>query len=424
MVLGAPIDLALLVPAAERWLVACGVLALFLMASWLPRALRRCRPDEARTLAALTLSAALALLIGAAALPGERVLLPAGVGAAAVMAALVRDGYRGLREPRRRWLAALGAALLVLTGIVLSAVALPVKGHWFGQMATSSRHVAREAEVDAPGPARVVVLHLPDLQALLLPLVRAAESGASPARLAQSLADRERGQLPAGRDGFGLAGSSVLSLGTTEHQVRRTGVDRRELFTPTGTLLDGAWAGLFRTRRSPLPPGTEIATEAYRIRVLDARAGRPTRIEVRFDRSLDYSDPGAAALAGGRWRTPCCPPCPPTVAPPPPSCWSASPRVPPSREATTQPNGVDMHSEPMIAVRDVRASAAWYGPLRSKNAPRRSRSRPPTGAARPPTGTAVGAGPVSKPWVVYHCRTRWSMVRSNAIPLWSTFGYV
>ena len=104
LVLGAPIDLALLVPAAERWLIACGVLALLLMASWLPRALRRCRPDEARMLAALTLSSALALLIGAPALPGERVLLPAGVGAAAVTAGgTSKDGGGWRRWARRCW---------------------------------------------------------------------------------------------------------------------------------------------------------------------------------------------------------------------------------------------------------------------------------------------------------------------------------
>jgi hypothetical protein len=152
------------------------------------------------------------------------------------------------------------------------------------------------AEVDGPGRTQVVVLHLDDLLALFLPFVRAVELDLRPEWLARVIAGAPDVGLPGGRDRLGTGGWSVLSLGTSEHQARRTGRDRFELWTEDGTLADGALAMAFRGKRG-VPAGTVVRTAVHEVRVLEARDGRPTRIEVRFPRSLD--DPSLVLL---EWR--------------------------------------------------------------------------------------------------------------------------
>jgi hypothetical protein len=103
---------------AQLGLVFLGLLALLLVASWLRLALRRLAPEEARNIRWLGAGALLSLLPPAAGLPSEHTLLPASIGAAPVLAVLVRDGIRLWRESRgilrRGW-----------AGAILTAVALP-----------------------------------------------------------------------------------------------------------------------------------------------------------------------------------------------------------------------------------------------------------------------------------------------------------
>jgi hypothetical protein len=76
--------------------------------------------------------------------------------------------------------------------------------------------------------------------------------------------------------------------------LRRTAADTLELSTPDGTLLDGPWPSVFRSRSLPLPRGSVVRTSYMTVAILDDRDGRPTRASFQFTRSLD--DPSLVFL--------------------------------------------------------------------------------------------------------------------------------
>jgi hypothetical protein len=284
----APSDLVPLDSRLGPPLIVLGLLACAGLILWLPRALRRMDEREAQTVRWMGLGAAGSLLVGTPALLGDRVLLAAGLGGAVVIAALLRDAWRFLRERRRVVGAALGLLSLGLPNLIVSPLALPGKIIFFADLFADSRRVAREADIDAPVPARVVVVAMDDLLAIDLPAVRAVEQGLPPAQLA-SLA------LQAGLpDRIGYLGTTTLSLAAANHRLRRTATDELELSTPEGTLLDGIWATTLRSPSIPLPRGSVVTTSFMTATVLEDRDGKPTRIAFRFDRPLD--DPSLVFL--------------------------------------------------------------------------------------------------------------------------------
>jgi hypothetical protein len=147
------------------------------------------------------------------------------------------------------------------------------------------RRLAREAEIAAPVPARVVVVALDDLFPLDLLAVRAFEQGRTPEQL-RPIA-RGEGATLAGPDTLGVLGGGVLSMAAPEHRLRRTGADTLELATPDGTMLDGPWPALFRAGSLPLPRGAVVRTSYMTATVLDDRAGRPTRVAFQFTKPVD-----------------------------------------------------------------------------------------------------------------------------------------
>jgi hypothetical protein len=300
LLLGAPIDFVQLDARLRLPLLGVGAGAVLGLALWLPRALRRMTAEEARGVRWLAWGAAGALLAGTPALLGERVLLAASLGGAAVVAALLRDAWRLWRARRARVTATIAIALLGLPHLALGVVTLPAKTIFVvGLLGESSRKLAREAEISAPVPARAVVIALEDLSAIHLPAVRAFEQGLEPERLRRFWRDRERGVLPL-PDRMGYQGSTVLSLATTGHNLRRTAGDAFQLSTPGGTLLDGPWASCLRHPSLALPRGTVISLRYMTATVLDDRGGVPTRVELRFDRPLE--DPSLIFLVFSEGR--------------------------------------------------------------------------------------------------------------------------
>ena len=291
----APADFVPLDPRLGPPLVVLGLLACAGLAVWLPRALRRMDEKEAQAVRWMGLGAAGALLGGTPALLGDRVLLAAGLGGAVVIAALLRDAWRFFRARRRLVGAAVGLLALGLPNLIVSAVALPGKIVFLGALFADSRRVAREADIAAAVPARVVVVAMDDLLAIDLPAIRAVEQGRPAAELASLVLDGKGdghpGVLP---DRLGYLGTTTLSLAATAHRLRRTAVDEFELSTPDGTLLDGVWATTLRSPKLPLPRGSVVTTSFMTATVLDDRDGKPTRVAFRFDRPLD--DPSLVFL--------------------------------------------------------------------------------------------------------------------------------
>lgn len=288
-----PVDFAPLEPRLGPPLVLLGLVACAGLLFWLPRALRRMDPHEATTVRWMGLGAAGSLVVGAPALLGDRVLLAAGLGGAVVIAALLRDAWRMFRGRQHRTPALVGLLVLGLPNLVVSTLALPGKVALLGALFADSRRIAREAEIDAAVPARVVVVAMDDLLAIDLPAVRAIEQGHHPAELASLILDG-KGTGAALPDRIGYLGTTTLSLAATRHQLRRSAADELELATPEGTFLDGVWATTLRSPSLPLPRGSVVATPFMKATVLDDRDGKPTRVAFRFDRPLD--DPSLVFL--------------------------------------------------------------------------------------------------------------------------------
>jgi len=287
-----PVDSAFFDDRLRAPLVGAGVAAALLVAFWLPRALRRLPADEAGRVRWLGVGAAGALLAGTPGTLGDRLVFAASLGGSVVVAALLRDAWLLFRARRARFLAGVALMALGLPNLVLAAVLLPGKTIFFSRTFAGYRRTAREAEIAAPVAARVVIVALDDLFALQLLPARAFEQGRPPDEL-RAIARGERDAL-GGPDQLGKLGGGILSMAAAPHRLRRTGPDTLELSTPEGTLLDGPWPSVFRSRALPLARGTVVRTSYMTVTILDDRAGRPTRASFQFTRTLD--DPSLVFL--------------------------------------------------------------------------------------------------------------------------------
>ena len=290
LVLRTPIDFAMVDQRLRAPLMLAGAAAAVMVALWLPRALRRMRPEESAAVRWMGLGAAGALFAATPGLLGERLVFAASLGGAVVVAALLRDAWRLFRARRARVLAGAALVTLGLPSLALAAVALPAKTIFFGRAARADWRLARDAEIAAPVPAQVVIVALDDLFAVDLPVIRAFAQHRSPAELRDII----RGRPPAGPDTFGAQGTTVLSMASVGHRLRRTASDTLELSTPEGTLLDGVWPATVRAPNIPLPRGAAFRTARYTATVLEDRGGRPTRVAFQFDRPLE--DPSLVFL--------------------------------------------------------------------------------------------------------------------------------
>jgi hypothetical protein len=292
LILRTPIDLAFFDDRLRAPLIAVGGAAAVVVALWLPRALRRLPADDAARVRWLGLGAAGALCAGTPGTLGDRLLFAAGLGGAVVVAALLRDAWQLFRAQRARLLAGMALVSLGLPNLAIAAIALPAKTAFFAKSFAGYRRLAREAEIAAPVPARVVVIALDDLFPLHLLAARAVEQGRTPDELGP-IARGEGGAL-AGPDSLGRLGSGVLSMAAAEQRLRRTAADTLELSSVDATLFDGAWPSVFRARSLPLPRGSVVRTAYMTATVLNDRGGRPTRVSFQFTRPLD--DPSLVLL--------------------------------------------------------------------------------------------------------------------------------
>jgi hypothetical protein len=271
-------------------------------------------PTEARrALRWLALGAALALVPAAAGLPGERLLLPASLGAAAVLAALLRDGWRrytqlraggpttaGTRAARIALFA--GLALVGLPNLVLAPLLAVAKIASLHAMAARTRQIAATADLEDDQRFDAVVLHAEDLQVGYLPLIRRFDSSAT----ADDLRDGLFAAIAGAADPRGPWGPirsyRVLSMAATDHVLRRPDPHTLELETPHGTLLDGAWATLFRAPTRLLPAGSVLPLWGLEVEVLADRGGLPTRVAFHFEKRLDDPELRFLAWQDGAFR--------------------------------------------------------------------------------------------------------------------------
>jgi hypothetical protein len=270
--LGVPAELAAVAaPTGLAALAAVGVAATVLLALGYA-ACRRHVPDRERTALRWLLPAAVAsTLLGATGFPGGRVLVLPDVGFAALVGVLL--AYGPAAGARRAGRVAV-VALLVVVHLVLAPLSSWRSIRKLGHRARASEQVASHLAEIVPATGGRVFLVASD------PLVFLYPRGI--------LADVAPGELRC---------LSILSAAHADHRLTR--IDERTLaLEPVGrTLLDGSFDTLFRAPDRPLAAGDTFLQCGATIRVTDVRDGRPSRLEVAFDRSLD--SPSLAVMV---WR--------------------------------------------------------------------------------------------------------------------------
>jgi hypothetical protein len=202
---------------------------------------------------------------------GERVLLPASVGAAAVFAVLVRDGVRRWRASGGAWRRLVaGAALFIVAvpNVVLSAPLLVGKTVLWKVLADRARDAVCAVPLDGRGPARALVAWSPDPPLAIF--------GAA-TRWFHCRGD--------------MLSFTVMSSSPHPQTLSRTSPTSLILTALEQPLLDGEWEVLFRDRKTPLSRGDSVSQEGgLRVVVDTVSNGRPTRVHFEFARPIEQSE--------------------------------------------------------------------------------------------------------------------------------------
>jgi hypothetical protein len=271
LVLGLPAELWGLAADWPMVLVAAGLVALAVVLLWLRTALATLAEDEAKAVRWLGAGALLALLPGAAALVGSRLLLLPSVGAAAVFAVLLQDGVRRWRATGgrgRRALAAVGLLVVALPNLVLAAPLLVGKEVLWGGLGERARAIVCKAPLDGQRPNHAVVVWA-DEPALA--------------------------QYGGGTRWFYCPGTTatwtVLSLSPAAQILSRPSADSLVIEATDQPLLASEWEMLVRSPDAPFAGGERIVQDSgLAITVERVARGRPQRVRFGFPQPIEASD--------------------------------------------------------------------------------------------------------------------------------------
>jgi len=268
-----PSEFSLMVPSSSRVLGTLGVLATLAFSGLLRRASRALDPALRRTLGWVLVGGLLAMLPGAASIPGDRVLLQTDLALAPALSLVLLHAGRAAKSVALTWFARAGVALF---GLVHGALA-PLSFAFFARQLASSSHTALEIAARAEIPAR------PGLAVAGIGLADPLVGMYLPASL--YLAPRPK-PLP--------VAVQLLSTSAHDHWVKRVEERKLEITVIDGALLEGTFEALFRPESAPLRVGDRAPVGNWVVQILEERSGRPTRFSVSFDRPLD--DPSLALL--------------------------------------------------------------------------------------------------------------------------------
>jgi hypothetical protein len=265
--LGPPSELTVVDARAVRVLAPLGVMAAVALGLLLRRALRTEGGESRRSIRWLLAGAALALLPGAASIPGDRVLFVPNVGVAAALSLVIlHAGKRGAGAS----LAALPARAGVGLFAVLHAALFPLLFVFGSAQLASTSHAAIRAATTADIPAR------PDLRVYGIGISDALVG----MYLGGSLGLAPRPE-PRPRE------VHMLSLAPHDHRIKRADDRTLEITIDGGTVLDGPFSMVVRSSGAKLRAGEVVPFGASTVRILDDAAGSPTRFAVTFDRPLE-----------------------------------------------------------------------------------------------------------------------------------------
>ena len=263
---GVPLDLWLFAPGAQFALVATGVAALALLGWGLWRTWPALEEAEARGLRWLLAGAALAAIPATAGVPGSRLLLVPGLGAAAAVAALVV-------RLRGRPLATAAAVCLGALHLVWQPILLLGQSRAIERIGHRSDAVARESELVAREGTDVALLGVSDPHLGLY------------VGLQRLLSDRRPRSWHS------------LTMAACEHRLERVAEDTLDVRLVGCRMMENDWERLFSPARRRFEDGEVVKVPGLRVEIVETAGGAPVRLRFQFDRSLD--DPDLALLA---WR--------------------------------------------------------------------------------------------------------------------------
>ena len=271
--LGLSADFGTVNPALRPVLVAAGAVAVAVVILALRFCRRLLEDDQVRALRWLLAGGALALLPAVATFPSDRMFLVSEPGLAALLAAVLVLAWRAPRAPRRRILR-VGGILLGIIHLVLAPLVVVAFQLEFVRQSRAAVALASSPELETARDLEVVMITAPDhVVAVYLPVTMLHF------------------------DRLTMAGWRVLSLAPHDHVLTRTGPRTLELEVVGGTMMRSLFEELYRDREHPLVPGTVLERGMFRVKILEAVDGAPTRVSFDFDRDLD--DPTLRFLVWG-----------------------------------------------------------------------------------------------------------------------------
>lgn len=258
--LGPPADLHLQLPSLAWLWRLIGVIALVGVAAILRRIVAGLDEADRRGQRWLVAGAALSIVPSLGAVVGSRLLIVPSLGGVAICAVILVHAWRARRGFSRKLVFGVLAFLFIARPALIMAASLGK----FREYAQTLTRIARDSELPTSPDVAIVVPLAPDFViGTYTPDVRFITDG----------------QVP--------RAWWALSLAPHDHVLTRTGADRIELASVGGPMLRAPFENLFRSRKVPFHPGDEVQLKGMTVRVVEEEEGSPTKIEARFDRSLE-----------------------------------------------------------------------------------------------------------------------------------------
>jgi hypothetical protein len=267
-ILGSTADLWLALPKLRTVLAGTGILAILLLVVLWKRLAPSLPEENRRALRWLSLGAGLSVLPVLATFPLNRLLLVPGVGASALVAALVWYGWDGTGAVR--W----GTRLLFVTTVILGLGGWPLNAVIFGKGARLQVQASLETGLsDEALAGRVLVFLAPDAGAAMYPALIRQWHGRPPARA-----------------------WLTLSLALYPHLLRRVDERTVDVEIVGGRLGESVFEQLVRHAAEPIPRGFRRRLDGLELEVTALDQGLPSAFRVRFD-----DDPEGGSYTLARW---------------------------------------------------------------------------------------------------------------------------
>lgn len=255
-----PVEAAIIHPPLMGGFIVAGAVALGVVAAALWHLWPRLEEQERRALGWLIPGALLAALPALAAIVSSRVLLPASLGGAAVIAAIIahvwRAGPVGIARPLRglMW-------FFIVAHLVVAALSWPIQVAALRGLNEVLCRIMRNAEIDETQieERRIVIVNTPDPFTGMYGLMLRHFDGKPPPRAWWT-----------------------LSIAPFDHRLTRTAERTMELEIVNGQMMTGTFERLFRSAKRPLRPGDALDLEGLVVTVLDVADQGPTRIRLEF----------------------------------------------------------------------------------------------------------------------------------------------